>query len=287
MVYDQTDLNLQDISRAEKDLSRFIASSVRAGRASETPFHHIVFERVFPDDIYAAMLLAMPVASDYRPMAGRSKARSLVNRVHTRVKIDLFPEYIRSLPPEKRVLWTTVGRALCSTEVKDAFIERLAVGLAQRFGSDLSKVGLYPIPILTRDIPGYFITPHPDTRWKGITAQFYLPPDETTLHVGTIFHERLQDDSLPVRARMKFSPNTGYAFAVGKETWHSVDPVGPEVETRDSILLTYFVDVGLLHFFRNRGRRVANFLNKEFRAQLAHWSGHRCTLEFLLSCSSF
>jgi hypothetical protein len=149
-------------------------------------------------------------------------------------------------------------------EVKHAFLERLAVGLAQRFGTGFSKVGLYPIPILTRDVPGYFITPHPDTHWKAITAQLYLPPDETTLHVGTIFHERLQDESLPVRARMMFSPNTGYAFAVGKQTWHSVDPVGPEVERRDSILLTYFVDTGPLHFFRNRGRRVANFLKREF-----------------------
>ena len=28
---------------------------------------------------------------------------------------------------------------------------------------------MYPIPILTRDIPGYKITPHTDTNWKGIT----------------------------------------------------------------------------------------------------------------------
>ena len=43
---------------------------------------------------------------------------------------------------------------------------------------------------------------------------------------------------------MPFSPNTGYAFAVGSDTWHSADPVGPEVKTRDSILHTYFVDAG-------------------------------------------
>jgi hypothetical protein len=64
---------------------------------------------------------------------------------------------------------------------------------------------------------------------------------------------------------MKFAPNTGYAFAVGSDTWHSVDPVGPEVKSRDSILLTYFVDAGALRFFRNRSRRLGNCALNELR----------------------
>jgi hypothetical protein len=41
--------------------------------------------------------------------------------------------------------------------------------------------------------------------------------------------------------------------------------VGNEVQTRDSILLTYFVDAGLLRFLRNRGKRVGNFMLNEVR----------------------
>jgi hypothetical protein len=41
--------------------------------------------------------------------------------------------------------------------------------------------------------------------------------------------------------------------------------VGPEVKTRDSILLTYFVDQGLLRFLRNRVKRIGNFLGNEIR----------------------
>ena len=52
---------------------------------------------------------------------------------------------------------------------------------------------MYPIPILTRDIPGYLITPHTDTRWKGITVQLYLPADDANTDIGTIFHDRLPD----------------------------------------------------------------------------------------------
>jgi hypothetical protein len=67
---------------------------------------------------------------------------------------------------------------------------------------------------------------------------------------------------------MSFAPNSGYAFAVGKDSWHSADAVGAEVKTRDSILLTYFVDQGALRFFRNRGKRFGNFVLSEVRNRL-------------------
>ncbi len=249
-------------------LSRAIAASVDAACASAEPFDHLVFDQVFPDDVYAAMLAAMPVASDYRPMGGRAKGLDAPDGTHTRVKIDLFPEYIRHLPPEKRAVWDVVGQALCSQILRNAFARRLAPALKRRFGSNGSEIGLYPIPVLTRDIPGYRIFPHTDTRWKGITVQFYLPRDASAMHIGTIFHQKLPDGSLPKKTRMKFAPNSGYAFAVGDDTWHSADPVGPEVTTRDSILLTYFVDAGPVRYLRNRGKRVGNFFLNEVRNRL-------------------
>jgi hypothetical protein len=259
------ELTSLDRRNAVESLSRFVAASVDAAEAGDAPFYHLVMGRVFPENTYADMLTAMPLAADYRPMSGRAKGNDLVDGTHTRVKIDLFPEYIRGLPPEKRVVWDVVGGALCSKAVKDAFVRRLAPGLSARFGADFEKVGMYPVPILTRDIPGYRITPHPDTHWKGITVQLYLPRDDKATHIGTIFHERLPDGTMPKRKQMRFAPNTGYAFAVDKETWHSADPVGTEVTTRDSILLTYFVDAGALRFLRNRGKRVGNFVLNEFR----------------------
>src|ERR1700720_3857428 len=255
-----------DRHRTIERLSESIVASVDAARAADAPFHHLQFDRVFPDDVYAAMLASMPVASDYRPMHGRSKGHDLADGTHTRVKIDLFPEYIRHLPAEKRVIWDIVGRALCSEPVKAAFVRRLAPALARRFGPHYARVGMYPIAILTRDVPGYKIDPHTDTRWKGITVQLFLPRDASHTDIGTIFHEKLADGSLPKRTQMKFAPNTGYAFAVGDDTWHSADPVGGEVTTRDSILHTYFVDAGLLRFLRNRGKRIGNFVRHEFRS---------------------
>jgi hypothetical protein len=254
-----------DRRRAVERLSQFIAKSVDEARGVEKPFFHLEFDRVFPDDIYAQILNLMPEKDDYRPMHGRSKEK---DENPTRVKIDLFPEYIRNLPAEKRAFWDIIGRALCSDPVRQAFIRRLEPGLSKRFGKDFAATGMYPIPILTRDIPGYKITPHTDTRWKGITVQLYLPRDDANTDIGTIFHDVLPDGSKPKHTQMRFAPNSGYAFAVGDDTWHSADAVHDRVKTRDSILLTYFVDSGVLKILRNRGKRVGNFVLNEIRHRI-------------------
>jgi hypothetical protein len=263
---DQTvGLRAADRHRAVDDLTAFVAHAINSARGCDHPFHHLQFDRVFPDDVYAAMVAAMPVTTDYRRMSGRRKEDVREDGVPTRVKIDLFPEYIRSLPPDKRPIWDIVGRALCSPEVQQALVRRLAPELRRRFGEKFAEVGLYPIPVLTRDVPGYKILPHTDTLWKAITVQLYLPRDDSHVKIGTIFHGRSPDGTLTRAAQMRFARNTGYAFAVSDASWHSADPVGPEVDTRDSILLTYFVDAGLLRFVRNRGKHIGNFVLNEVR----------------------
>ena len=62
------------LSQVARNLSEFVAASVEAARAGEAPFHHLVLDRVFPDDVYAAMLRAMPsfrrLSADVRPQQG-------------------------------------------------------------------------------------------------------------------------------------------------------------------------------------------------------------------------
>src|SRR4030095_16495656 len=92
------------------NLTDFVASSVQNAAADEAPFHHLKFVRFFPDDFYGERLLAMPVADDYRAMSGKSKTgSSRSDGKPTRAKIDLFPEYIRHLPPMKREVWDAGG----------------------------------------------------------------------------------------------------------------------------------------------------------------------------------
>jgi len=246
-----------------------IVEAIERAKAGTDPFRHLQLADVFPADVYAAMLGSMPGDEKYRPMSGRaSESRDAEGRP-TRVKIDLFPEFIRHLPAQTRGIWTTVGQALCDARVREAFRERLFAGLEERFGPAYRTTRLYPIPILTRDVAGYRIGIHPDTRRKAITVQLYLPADDSIEHVGTVFHRRKADGSYERASQMAFAPNTGYAFAVGNDTYHSVDTVGPEVRTRDSILLTYFVDHTLTAVLQNRGKRLGNLLRNEVRSLVA------------------
>jgi len=235
-------------------------AAVERASASAEPYFHLDLTHFFPDDVYRRMMETLPVSSDYRPMSGRSKDSNRADGTPTRVKIDLFPEYVRFLPREKRALWDVIGRALCSAPLQAAFMRRLAPGLERRFGESYRNVGMFPVPVLTRDVTGYQIPPHTDTHWKGITVLIYLPPDDSLQHIGTVIHEKLPNGSLRRAGQGKFAPNSGFAFAVGDNTWHSVDPVGPEVTTRDLIILQYFVDSGLTRMLRNRGKRIGNML---------------------------
>ncbi len=115
-------------------LADYVARSVDNARAVGKPFFHLEFDHVFPDDVYAQILRLMPEARDYRPMHGRSKGHDLEDGTHTRVKIDLFPEYIRNLPPERRALWEVVGGALTSDRVRQSFLRRLAPGSSNDSG---------------------------------------------------------------------------------------------------------------------------------------------------------
>jgi len=257
-----------DRQAISQDLTAFVVASINAAKVDSQPFYHLELDNIFPTPVYAAMLAAMPEQKYYRRMHGRSKRDALADGSFTRVKIDLFPEYIRHLPPEKRAVWRAVGAALRSEPVKNALRRKLAPALERRFGKDHASVGMYPIPVLTRDIPGYRITPHTDTHWKGITVQLYLPRDDANPDIGTIFHSMLPDGSMPKAAQMRFAPNAGYAFAVGHDTWHSADVVHEGVKTRDSILLTYFVDQGPLRILRNRSKRIGNFLVNEVRNRI-------------------
>src|SRR2546423_1157980 len=99
-----------------------VVASVDNAAERREPFLHLTCSDVFPADIYARMLDAMPQRRHYRRMSGRSRMPD----AEVRTKIDLFPEWVRQLPAEDRAVWAVVGEALTSAPVRDAFMRRLA-----------------------------------------------------------------------------------------------------------------------------------------------------------------
>jgi hypothetical protein len=120
------------------DVDRTIGHVVCAANSAEQsnqPFLHLLLAKVFPADIYSAILDAMPAKEDYRVMSGRTKS-TRTNDGGTRTKIDLFPEFIHHLPKAKRYVWEVAGKTLTFKEVQEAFRQRLTPGLSS---SDLGR----------------------------------------------------------------------------------------------------------------------------------------------------
>ena len=119
-------------------------------------------------------------------------------------------------------VWLPVARALCSKALENAFKDKFRATLEERFGKPVEKIGVYPIPILLRDQPGYKISVHSDVPTKAITVQFYLPKDNEQRGIGTIFHEGDKGAKAKKTTQMPFMPATGYAFPVSlTKSWHS------------------------------------------------------------------
>jgi len=74
--------NLATVDNGQRatNLVEGIVQSIDQARAVDEPFFHLEFERVFPGEVYKAMLAAMPVGADYRPMSGRSKSHGICLR---------------------------------------------------------------------------------------------------------------------------------------------------------------------------------------------------------------
>jgi hypothetical protein len=107
--------------------------------------------------------------------------------------------------------------------------------------------------MLTRDLDGYYISPHTDTDSKIVTVQFYLAEDDSQRGLGTTLYRQQKRFALRRRfwkprmtiqavSTLPFAANSGYAFAVTRESFHGVETVTPGHFGRNSLFLVYYVD---------------------------------------------
>jgi hypothetical protein len=218
------------------------------------PFEHIYVERVLPQTYYADLLQRLPATRRYRELSHRDAMRP--DGHSARRKFYLLPEHIRLLPREQRGLWRELSRVLRSRELQDAFKQKFRGTLERRFGRPIERLSFYPVPVLLRDLGGYRIGIHGDSLRKAITVQFYLPRDDSQAHLGTILHEARHGEGALRTKKLAFRPATVYAFpVVYHESWHSVAQTDDDSE-RNSLMLTYYVQDGVLGRLFQRLKRV-------------------------------
>ena len=232
-----------------------IVDAVDRAEVRHQPFDHIYMEDVLDRQGYNALLAALPDRRFYHDLKHRDAVRD--DGSSTRLRMYLYPELLAQLPAEQKRMWLPVARALCSRELELAFKRKFRRALEERFGKPAEKIGVYPIPILLRDQPGYRIGIHSDVAKKAITVQFYLPRDEKQRSIGTIFHESDHGAGSKRTTQMPFLPASGYAFPVSlTKSWHSAATTSAGDGERVSMMVTYYVADSFARRLYWRARRA-------------------------------
>ena len=232
-----------------------MVAAVNRAELRTTPFDHVYMEGVLDRQTYDALLAGMPDRQFYHDLKHQDAVRA--DGTSTRLRMYLYPELLRGLPEPQRRVWLPLSKALCSKELELAFKRKFRRALEERFGKPVEKLGVYPIPILLRDQPGYRIGIHSDVKKKAITVQFYLPSDETQRHIGTIFHESNEGEGAKRTTQMQFLPSSGYAFPVSlTKSWHSAAATKADDGERVSMMVTYYVADSFLRRLYWKARRA-------------------------------
>lgn len=229
-----------------------LLARVRAAAVWDEPFGHTYLEDVFPADVYAALLNALPPADRYS--AGPTPPDVPAG---TRAFYNLTADAVRRFPARCRNLWRGVCAVLTDPEVRRGLYAKLAPDLIHRYGVEevrVSDLAGHPRPTLYRDSAGYALPPHPDTLKKVVTLHLYLPADLTQIELGTALYRhdpgvssnRDRRSGFTIVKRFDFRPNTGYAFVVndgpGRQSWHGREPIPAGSGVRNSLLNTYYAE---------------------------------------------
>ena len=223
-------------------------ASIEAADHFASPFPHIFFRSFFPADFYRYLVRNIP-SGGYDPITGTG----------TRMALRLYGDNVDKISPELRSAWAAVSAMLTSKELETAIRIKLSDGLEIRARGDkvvsASDLKLVAKPVIYRDVDGYQIKPHPDTRKKVVSMQLYCPSDASQEALGTTLYRASLRGLMYVRSHclepvkvIPFLPNVGYAFVVLK-AYHSLTRMSwhgrPTIKTdqpRISILNTFYMN---------------------------------------------
>lgn len=209
------------------------------------PWDHVRLSPVFPSALYPEVIRNLPETRYYGELK-HSDAR-LPSGESARRKLELRPAPLRQLPEPTRRFWTEIAAAFHSRELQQAFSKRFSSVLGERFDMPMPELPLRPVAMLLRDLGGYKISIHSDSLRKAITTQYYLPKDDSQVHLGTVLHTKdAASGAFQKIKSLEFLPNTGYAFPVTADSWHSVEQMRDTDGERNTLMLIYYVRQGAL-----------------------------------------
>ncbi|MBT3659365.1 MAG: hypothetical protein HOK25_06575 [Rhodospirillaceae bacterium] len=219
------------------------------------PYPMFSIDGIFPDAFYGKILEHLPPREFYD--YSKDPAYQVLGKETKRGNIYFEkPEQFDSLHEAYQTFWRKMSSPELTAALMNCFLAKLQPYLnvpaeAVRDGKTADVMGRW---MLSRDLPGYDLPPHVDTRQKLISVLFYLPDEENESPYGTCFlapkpdcdkvrygQSRYHREDFDLLHRLKFQQNTVHAFARSDACFHSVDEVGPEITKRDLLMFNVLV----------------------------------------------
>jgi hypothetical protein len=229
----------------EEGICKHLVAAIEATPLIHEPFPFIFLEGCFRDTLYQELLANLPEDDFYEPLIHKDSVRP--DGTSPRIQGSLAEDRLHLLPKGRvRDLWTAVARATQQEGVKMALLRKLEPGIRERHKQPLEKIEAYSRPALNRDVSGYKILPHPDTKAKIMSGLLYFPRGEHQKGLGTSLY--MPKHRIPGFKRfdlvktVPFAPNTGLVFAVTKRSFHGREPLPEDCGIRNYLALTYYND---------------------------------------------
>jgi hypothetical protein len=234
------------VARLERELRDHLIEAIERTPLQTDPFPYIFIEGCFPQALYEELLAELPGDDFYDPLIHKDSVRD--DGSSPRIQASLSEERMPLLPAgRRRDLWTAVTRATQDDGVKLALLRKLEPGIRERYSEPLEQIEAYSRPALNRDVTGYKILPHPDTKAKVMSGLIYFPRNAEQRGLGTsLYVPTRRIPGLKPRFRnvktVPFQANSGLVFAVTKRSFHGREPLPEDCGVRDYLALTYYND---------------------------------------------
>ncbi len=206
----------------QEDIAQQFCQGIRAATRAPADFPAFTFQPF--DEVTLELLQSiLPPLADYKPLPHPD---AVVGDRPTRFALPL-----KEGAPVAQ-FWLDVAAALKRPSVQWA--------IADMLGIDPGVTPMFPAVALLRDLPGYRIRVHPDTKRKIATAQVYLAAHDRSPQIGVRFYRETSPESFTLTAPVPYLPGSGYFFRRQGNSWHGVNATTEGDGTRNSLMLVYF-----------------------------------------------
>jgi hypothetical protein len=216
------------------------------------PFPHFFNTGMFPDAFYAEILKQIPEKTSYQKLIEQGQVfvpPEDVDVFEQRSVIELKRDHNKIIDESKRSFWLELTKILSSREFLVPLTMAFKPWIIDRFGEGVNLTFDAQIDLI-RDSEKWALDPHTDQSVNIVVILLYLPPDDTTSHLGTSIYtpknpgftceggKRYRRSEFNCANTLPYLPNSAVGFFKNNSSFHGVESMKKAGDARNLIQLS-------------------------------------------------